>query len=316
MERCDGCMKCPVCDKENASMLCPECGFDLSKAYSRFPTFAPVGKVQAASALKQEWVRKKAPAEEKPVQWEDSVSLFLRARAYEKGEGVEKNLAEAAKWYRKAADRGCSEAQFRLGYCYYHGQGVKQDYEQAVFWYRESAEQGNASAQNNLGLCYYHGDGVKEDREQAVFWYRKSADRGDMIAQYHLADCYYYGTGVKQDYRQAADWYRKSAEKGFSVVYLNLGQCYEALNDLDQAIEWYQKANESGGGFSYEARFYQARCYAKRDGDGGGDRTAAKLYYKLALIGAEKAEDFVIAHKIREAQKELKKKRSIFHWWK
>ena len=44
-----------------------------------------------------------------------------------KGKGVKKNAAEAAKWWRKAADQGHAQAQFELGCLYYVGEGVEQD---------------------------------------------------------------------------------------------------------------------------------------------------------------------------------------------
>lgn len=47
-------MKCPVCGKENTSMLCVDCGFDSSRDYGSYPTFAPVGVVKPASALRRE----------------------------------------------------------------------------------------------------------------------------------------------------------------------------------------------------------------------------------------------------------------------
>src|SRR5438045_9796926 len=43
---------------------------------------------------------------------------------YDKGAGVAKNAVEAAKWYRKAAEQNCAEAQNSLGACYLNGQGV------------------------------------------------------------------------------------------------------------------------------------------------------------------------------------------------
>ena len=44
-----------------------------------------------------------------------SEAAFRIAELYVKGEGVQRNLAEAVKWYREAAGRGHAEAQFRLG---------------------------------------------------------------------------------------------------------------------------------------------------------------------------------------------------------
>ena len=62
------------------------------------------------------------------------------------------DLAEAAKWYRKAAEQGHSEAQYQLGECYYCGHGVDKDYNEAVKWFRKAAEQGNSDAQYTLDM--------------------------------------------------------------------------------------------------------------------------------------------------------------------
>ena len=67
------------------------------------------------------------------------------------GDGVPKNYAAAAEFYRKAADAGHAAAQYDLAYLYENGLGVAQDSKQAAFSYRKSAEQGDAEAQNNLG---------------------------------------------------------------------------------------------------------------------------------------------------------------------
>jgi TPR repeat protein len=54
------------------------------------------------------------------------------------------DMEEAAKWYRKAADQGNAEAQYRLGDLYYNGKGeVAQSYEEAYFWFALSSKAGN-----------------------------------------------------------------------------------------------------------------------------------------------------------------------------
>ncbi len=50
------------------------------------------------------------------------------------------DYAEAAKWYRKAADGGLGSAQTNLGVLYEKGFGVTQDFAQAALWYRKAAE--------------------------------------------------------------------------------------------------------------------------------------------------------------------------------
>ncbi len=49
------------------------------------------------------------------------------------------------------ADQGDASAQFNLGIMCGHGEGVPQDYAEAAKWYRLAAEQGNVKAQFKLG---------------------------------------------------------------------------------------------------------------------------------------------------------------------
>jgi TPR repeat protein len=53
---------------------------------------------------------------------------------YALGQGVAKDSAEAARWYRKAAEQGHAAAQKNLGVMYAHGEGVPQDYAEAYKW--------------------------------------------------------------------------------------------------------------------------------------------------------------------------------------
>jgi len=55
--------------------------------------------------------------------------------AYANGRGVSQSYAEAATWYRKAAEQGYARAQSNLGTLYSNGQGVPQDYLLAYMWF-------------------------------------------------------------------------------------------------------------------------------------------------------------------------------------
>ena len=116
------------------------------------------------------------------------------------------DYAQAAIWYRKAADQGEAVAQWRLGSLYQAGHGVPQDYAQAAIWYRKAAEQGNADAQEMLGGLYYSGQGMLQDDRQAAVWTRKAAEQGNADSQYALGLLYDIGRGVPQDYVEAYFW--------------------------------------------------------------------------------------------------------------
>ena len=60
------------------------------------------------------------------------------------------NYGLAAECFRKAAEHGHAQAQFRIGQCYEKGEGVQQDYSKAAEWYRRAARQGNAEARRKL----------------------------------------------------------------------------------------------------------------------------------------------------------------------
>lgn len=83
--------------------------------------------------------------------------------------------------YRKAAERGDSDAQNNLGASYANGNGVPQNYALAVKWYGKSAKQNNSMAQKNLGVCYFNGQGVPQDFVEAYKWYAVAAANGEGI---------------------------------------------------------------------------------------------------------------------------------------
>lgn len=112
---------------------------------------------------------------------------FALGEAYDYGEGVAADPAEAAQWYERAAEQGHREARHNMGYAYLNGEGVERDHERAVYWYRLAADDGFAPAQVELGLCYAMGYGVKADLGEARAWWRRAAEQGNGRAREYLA---------------------------------------------------------------------------------------------------------------------------------
>ena len=63
---------------------------------------------------------------------------------------MEQSYTQAAKWFRKAAEKGVAPAQNDLGVCYAKGQGVEKSMTEAAKWWKLAAEQGNKKAKENL----------------------------------------------------------------------------------------------------------------------------------------------------------------------
>ena len=102
---------------------------------------------------------------------------------WEKHAETERSLrdyAEAARWYRLAAEQGLAEAQDAL--------------EAALA--RVAVEQGSADLQFFLGLTRWRGEGPNgevalKDPEEAVRWFRMAAEQGHAEAQYNLGLAYH-----------------------------------------------------------------------------------------------------------------------------
>jgi TPR repeat protein len=63
--------------------------------------------------------------------------------------GLQKSEAEAASWYRKAAEQGLSTAQNNLGSLSEQGRGVPQNFVEAYMWYSLAAASGHEEAAKN-----------------------------------------------------------------------------------------------------------------------------------------------------------------------
>lgn len=81
---------------------------------------------------------------------EDAKAIYMVGVLNEKGEGTKINYAEAANWYRQAAEKGNPAAQYRLGRLYERGLGVEQNLEEAVKLYKKAAKQGQVDARQAL----------------------------------------------------------------------------------------------------------------------------------------------------------------------
>jgi TPR repeat protein len=71
-----------------------------------------------------------------------------------------------------SAVKGDAEAQFELGKNYETGRiGLPKDLAQAQRWYRAAADQGDPFAEASLAILYNFGKGVPKDPIQAYMWY-------------------------------------------------------------------------------------------------------------------------------------------------
>ncbi len=108
----------------------------------------------------------------------DTIAQHNLGVSYFQGEGVAKDLKEAEKWFRLAAEKGHAPAQSSLGLM----KLMSQDYKEALKWVQLSADQGYAPSQVNLAIMYFEGQGVPRDHVRAHMWMSLAALAGDANA--------------------------------------------------------------------------------------------------------------------------------------
>ena len=84
------------------------------------------------------------------IEWNLAKTQYNLGGFYQDGVGVAKDTAEAAKWFRRAAEQGHAEAQYALGSLYCEGEGIEKNMIEAVKWLRKAAEQGHQAAKEKL----------------------------------------------------------------------------------------------------------------------------------------------------------------------
>ncbi|MFM2444751.1 MAG: hypothetical protein RJB09_1937 [Pseudomonadota bacterium] len=150
----------------------------------------------------------------------DAAAMTLVAEIYRDGSGIRKNTAEAARWYKLAADRGDPQAQFHLAAAALRGEGIAEDRSLAKGLLQKAAAKGHAGALYNLGIMAIDGD--IQDFTSAAEFFRKAAERGNMDGAYSLAVLYREGRGVPQDIPEAAKWLRRAADDHIAAAEVEL----------------------------------------------------------------------------------------------
>jgi len=172
--------------------------------------------------------------------------IYQLGRAYD----ANKELAQAVKWYREAAERGYAAAQGSLGLMYGSGEGVEQNDSEAFKWFHLAADQGYSVAQSQMGRFYFNGLGVKQDSVKAAMWFRRAAQQGYPEAQANLGWMYLNGEGVEVDFTEAVKSYRHAAENGYADAAYYLGTLFQVgkyvPSDREEAKRWYLRAAEQG----------------------------------------------------------------------
>jgi len=162
---------------------------------------------------------------------------------YEIGHDIARDGAQAAHWYRVAAEQGFAAAQFRLGVLYHRGDGLPQNFSLGTRWIERAAKQGYAEAKYELWRMHKYGKArVPRNLSTAVNWLRSAAKQGHADAQTILGMMYKDGEGVPRDYFEAATWFKRAADQNHAMGHMLLAGLYVegrgVQRDPIEAFKW------------------------------------------------------------------------------
>lgn len=127
---------------------------------------------------------------------------------------VSERLSKAARWFRRAAERGHAPSQYRLATLYELGHGAPKSYADAMSWYEQAANNGHIKAMHNLAVLSVNGNVRTANYLTAAKWFTEAAGHGLRDSQYNLGVLYERGLGVPKDPAMAYVWFSLAANQG------------------------------------------------------------------------------------------------------
>lgn len=220
--------------------------------------------------------------DEKAIIWlekaasKDLQSLIYLAKAYEEGNGTEKDLTKAFECYLKAAEQNSIESINKIGDMYYDGLGVERDYDQSFMYHERAANLGFVDAIYKLGIHYYNAEGCKKDIKKSLQYYQDAANLGYAPAEYKLGNCYNGVYGIDKNVKLSQQWLIKAAIDGSEEASHRVGIIGENCNiiDIEKATSYLKEAIENGNDF---AIYVLGRAY-ENDGEHQDLDKALELY--------------------------------------
>jgi TPR repeat protein len=164
----------------------------------------------------------------------------------------DREFVAAYELYLISAHMGNTDAETRLGFCYYYGSGVKRNYRQAAKWLKKAVDKGDVIALCGLGRLYLEGCGVPENKKKGLTYLEVAARLGYASAQREMGRCYLKGIGKKKDEKKAWKWFKRAFKHGDTVAERYMALClyhgWGTDKNKDKAISTMAKLQGQGDG--------------------------------------------------------------------
>lgn len=170
---------------------------------------------------------------------------------YREGSVIEKDLAEAERFGKQAAEKGSAEACYQLGIFYERFAGGAPDWNEAAGWLEKASQLGHGGAATRLASYHYGGRlGDEPDPITSLIWCRKAAELGDAEACFMVSSFYAEGKAIPKDMVASSAWLRLGAQRGHIQSANQLGLRYLTGTGIEQspveAVRWFEIAANAG----------------------------------------------------------------------
>ena len=193
------------------------------------------------------------------------------------------NFEMALRHYRRAAQRGVTDAAYRLGRFYTVGQGVLPALPEAIEWFEKAANQGHVRAQFELSLRYLV-DSQQSGKLDAQHWFMSATSRNSAVARANRDILFPEGVAWLINPERALFWAKTAAEQGHIDAQANLGlMLFSGVGteaNIAAARDWLERAYNAG---SSEAAYGLGRLSEDQRATDPTDAKAAARYYEIAL---------------------------------
>lgn len=230
---------------------------------------------------------------------------LLLGDLYYKGDGVDRNVAEAVKLYKAVALNGNPAAMWNLGVIYCNGTEVKADYNVGLTWIALAARKGmmnnvqdKLDATSDNGQNGWHGtplyhymnginmlNGNNKDVDAALKCFTALEKRGNKHVAVAIAACYNDAAWKKANGKKKIKYLEEAAAKGDAAGLYGLALCCEKGTDVaadkERALKLFKQSADCG--------YVPALCHLGNLYNEGKavnrNLTTAIDYYQRAMCG-------------------------------
>ena len=168
----------------------------------------------------------------------------------EGGLGLKKDIFEALRLYKLAADAGEASALCNLGMLYQEGNGVERDLAMAERLYRRAIAAGNVASERNLAWQLW-----EKNTKEAVSLMESAASKGDLSAMSWLGFCLVRGDKMPKDVDRGMRMLESAGLQGKAEAWSLLGDLHSAgehlQRDYNLAFSCYERAAQGGCSEAY-----------------------------------------------------------------